>query len=323
MGAIIYTNGNFQAVDDNGEYVANGTLIFNNYADGTPATTFKNSDATIANPYEIPLSASGKADVYLKAGDYQVILKDADGVIVRTIEKFSPNIDRSGATRYQKNEEFVAQNDQTDFALIDAPIGSIMVFVNGILYVSSKYTVSGNTLSFSNGLNAGDDVSVHYNSIDPNAETKFPVGTIVAWGGSPSNLPTGWILCDGTNGTPDLRNTFIMGSDIASVGQTGGSADAVVVAHTHTANHNHSASSNTAGNHSHTVGFADNVGGNPNIHKNSSNSDGFSKNTSSAGNHSHIITVNTANVTTSSAGVDGAGKNLPPYYKLAYIMYIG
>tara|TARA_B100001093_G_scaffold466917_1_gene485727 strand:+ start:622 stop:1437 length:816 start_codon:yes stop_codon:yes gene_type:complete len=36
-----------------------------------------------------------------------------------------------------------------------------------------------------------------------------PIGTIWAWYGDPSDLPEGWSLCDGSNGTPDLRGKFI------------------------------------------------------------------------------------------------------------------
>lgn len=41
---------------------------------------------------------------------------------------------------------------------------------------------------------------------------KAPVGTIVYWSGSVDNIPAGWHICDGTDGTPDLRNRFIMGA---------------------------------------------------------------------------------------------------------------
>lgn len=39
-----------------------------------------------------------------------------------------------------------------------------------------------------------------------------PIGTIVMWSGSINQLPSGWALCDGQNGTPDLRNKFIVGA---------------------------------------------------------------------------------------------------------------
>lgn len=55
-----------------------------------------------------------------------------------------------------------------------------------------------------------------------------PSGFIGMWSGSSDAIPDGWALCDGNNGTPDLRNRFIIGagSDYA-VGSTGGSASGV------------------------------------------------------------------------------------------------
>ena len=57
-------------------------------------------------------------------------------------------------------------------------------------------------------------------------------GTIVMWHGLIANIPTGWTLCDGTSGTPDLREQFVRGAPNATeAGGTGGS-DAIS-AHTH------------------------------------------------------------------------------------------
>ena len=39
-----------------------------------------------------------------------------------------------------------------------------------------------------------------------------PGGFIGMWSGSAETIPTGWALCDGTNGTPDLTERFILGS---------------------------------------------------------------------------------------------------------------
>ena len=50
-----------------------------------------------------------------------------------------------------------------------------------------------------------------------------PAGLIAAWSGSPANVPAGWTLCDGTLGTPDLRDRFVVGAGAEySVGATGG-----------------------------------------------------------------------------------------------------
>ena len=51
----------------------------------------------------------------------------------------------------------------------------------------------------------------------------FPVGTIVMWYGSIGGIPAGFQICDGTNGTPDMRDRFAVGAGSTfSVGATGG-----------------------------------------------------------------------------------------------------
>ena len=58
---------------------------------------------------------------------------------------------------------------------------------------------------------------------DNSALVKAPVGTIVIWSGTAGNIPAGWQLCDGTNGTPDLRDKFVLGAGPShAVGETGG-----------------------------------------------------------------------------------------------------
>lgn len=137
----------------------------------------------------------------------------------------------------------------------------------------------------------------------------IPSGVILIWSGSSASIPAGWVLCNGTNGTPDLRNRFIVGAGSTyAVGNTGGSADAVVVSHTHTA-------TVTDPGHTHSINNNTNVlralGG-----QNGSNSgsnwrnDTISNNTATTG-----ITVSN-----STEGVSGTNANLPPYYALCYIM---
>ena len=53
----------------------------------------------------------------------------------------------------------------------------------------------------------------------------FPKGAIIAWNAKSGAVPAGWAICDGTNGTPDLRRRFLMGvATLADVGQTPGQA---------------------------------------------------------------------------------------------------
>lgn len=52
-----------------------------------------------------------------------------------------------------------------------------------------------------------------------------PNGAIIMWSGTVATIPNGFLLCDGTNGTPDLRNRFVIGAgDTYAVGATGGSS---------------------------------------------------------------------------------------------------
>ena len=61
----------------------------------------------------------------------------------------------------------------------------------------------------------------------PLGSSTIPSGAIVMWSGTESNIPSGWVFCDGTNGTPDLRARFIRGSyELLSIdpGEVGGDA---------------------------------------------------------------------------------------------------
>ena len=138
----------------------------------------------------------------------------------------------------------------------------------------------------------------------------IPTGGIIMWSGSIVSIPTGWALCNGQNGTPNLQDRFVIGAGSAyGVGVTGGSKDAIVVSHTHTG----STSSNGEHNHSSTVpkGYYSNSGdGYGGLFGTSPTTQRY---TNSAGAHTHTVTID-------STGENGVGKNLPPYYALAYIM---
>lgn len=54
--------------------------------------------------------------------------------------------------------------------------------------------------------------------------TAIPRGVVVMWSGSIASIPSAWALCDGGNGTPDLRDRFVVGSSASrAVGSAGGS----------------------------------------------------------------------------------------------------
>jgi hypothetical protein len=128
-----------------------------------------------------------------------------------------------------------------------------------------------------------------------------PTGLIAIWSGATGSIPSGWTLCNGTNGTPDLRNSFIIGAGSTyAVGATGGSADAIVVTHTHTITdpgHVHNTTSSGSG----TL-----------INAGASGATGASTSTTAS--------ATTGITATNSSGSSGTNANLPPYYALAFIM---
>jgi microcystin-dependent protein len=69
-----------------------------------------------------------------------------------------------------------------------------------------------------------------------------PVGSIIMWSGTEEAaalIPNNWRLCDGTNGTPDLRNRFIVGAgDQYDIGDTGGT-ESVTLTNDHIPEHSH------------------------------------------------------------------------------------
>jgi microcystin-dependent protein len=149
----------------------------------------------------------------------------------------------------------------------------------------------------------------------------MPSGAIVMWSGSIASVPANWYLCDGANGTPDLRDRFIVGAGTTyAVGATGGAAsvtltEAQIPSHTHT----FSATTNTTGSHTHTEqNYSSNGTGNgsgPGASCCGGTIENSGVQTLSAGSHSHTVSG-----TTDAAGSGGSHENRPPYYALAYIM---
>ena len=146
----------------------------------------------------------------------------------------------------------------------------------------------------------------------PASAPTLPTGAILLWSGSLGSIPSGYVLCDGSNSTPDLRDRFIVGAGSTyAVGATGGTADAIVVSHTHTAT-----SVVTDPGHTHPPlngsSFAGQGG--------SSQFNGPNTNTAISATTGSATTGITVATTNASTGTSGTGQNLPPYYALAYIM---
>jgi hypothetical protein len=127
------------------------------------------------------------------------------------------------------------------------------------------------------------------------AQLSYPVpqGAILLWSGAVNAIPTGYALCDGTQGTPNLTDVFVVGAGHTyAVGATGGSATTGFAGgHTHTGNNASAALTSTT------------VSANP-----------------GAGNTVVTGTTDTGHSHTINSTGDHQHTSLPPYYGLAYIM---
>lgn len=174
-------------------------------------------------------------------------------------------------------------------------------------------------------------------------DTRLPAGVIVMWSGSVAAVPSGWLICDGTNSTPDLRNRFIVGAgDTYAVAATGG-ANTVALSSGEMPSHTHTFSGTTgaAGSHSHGVsdpghshafttfiksgaGFSPGPASYGMTAGTSDYSTTSAQGTSASGTGISIAGVgdhtHSVSGTTSASGSGTAHENRPPYYALCFIM---
>lgn len=127
-----------------------------------------------------------------------------------------------------------------------------------------------------------------------NSDSEIPTGVIVIWSGSADNIPNGWHICDGTDGTPDLTDKFVLGAGTThNVGDTGGEET-----HTLTVEempeHNHN-----------MLGWTESNKGYPNTQPT----------VQKGGDGSETVH-------TLWEGGDQPHNNMPPYYALCYIMKV-
>ena len=189
---------------------------------------------------------------------------------------------------------------------------------------ADNFTVGGNLTVTGTATGATPTVSDDSTKFATTAFVRdiIPSGVIVMWSGTIATIPTGWFLCDGSNSTPDLRNKFIIAANADDAGaaktavtgsatQSGGTKDAIVVSHTHTA-------TVTDPGHTHTSTFDVWRGSNgSNVSAAWGGGDRRDATNVVGTSNSRVTSITVAN---STEGSSGTNANLVPYYALAFIM---
>ena len=218
------------------------------------------------------------------------------------------------------------------FRFIVAATNTSSVTLNINSIGAKSITKNGTTALTANDILINSVVEVIYDGTQfqlVNPANTIPSGVITMWSGSIATIPASWYLCNGSNGTPDLRNKFIVGaySDDSGVAkttitgastQTGGSADAIVVSHTHTA-------TVTDAGHFHSTGNPDTGGGSyfgviAATGGNSTSRDGLTGGLINSNTYQTNTKTTGITVANSTEGVSATNANLVPYFALAYIM---
>ena len=205
---------------------------------------------------------------------------------------------------------------------LEGMYSEITSYIDSITHSNSYYTDAQAAAKFFTSSNDGSGSGLICATLDGYTAQQIidagtPSGCIAIWSGSEASIPSGWYLCNGLNGTPDLRGKFVVGAgNHYSKGDSGGTATVTTTATVTIAGH-----ALTAGEipkHTHTsadIGINNMSNGNPTggIGYYVSIETTKSRNSDAAGSgdaHTHSA---------SFAGTSSQDK-MPPYYALCIIM---
>jgi microcystin-dependent protein len=222
------------------------------------------------------------------------------------------------------------------------------ISVIGDAYASNRMKANNGFTSANGGVTVKNNVQItetgqyfshpgySSNVAATNVAGPVPKGGIIMWSGDPANVPAGWAVCNGSNGTPDLRGRFVIGNGAKTesnrnnvgnvinganvtytVGSIGGhekiqQTSGEMFNHNHNITHNHVL---TDPGHFHDFPLGDSG----NSCTRADDTGGFECNTNTNSKQTGITIAAFTGNSLNTGGTDYA-PNLPPYYVLAYIM---
>ena len=296
-------------VDVTGNITVTGTV------DGVDVAALKTSKDALSTT-DGSLVAGVLAHTY---GQTENSNKVATTSYVRTA--VSDLVDSSPAALNTLNELAAAINDDASFSTtVTNNIATKMPLAGGeftgnvttedLVPDSDSFRNIGTSSAKYNQIHAA---SFHGSGANLTGIVSFVSGMIILWSGNTGNIPSGWVLCDGSNSTPDLRNRFVIGAGSSyNPGNTGGA---------------------TTDNISVSVSGSDTVSFNTTLY---SDSWAYNYNTSASWNYVTLMTRYNSSYGTGRArvqvplnvsdtvNISGTGSatvdTVPPYYALCYIM---
>ena len=262
------------------------------------------------------------------------------------------NVTTAGTKVESTRQLYTAVDNQTLFTgtgTYTPGANQLRVYINGVRQFDSAYTETSSTsFTLTSGVSVGTEVmaevdgyieydlaasEVSYSPTNGITSTNtqdavsevfsytVPSGGIIMWSGSIANIPAGWLLCNGSNGTPNLVDRFVVGAGSTySVGATGGSANAIVVSHTHTGTGSY------RNNYLARVELSTGAnGGSTDIAEDGTISPWITSGRNDGGSRALRFqnkgyNSTSLSITNSTTGSNGVNANLPPYYALCYIM---
>ncbi|NOQ74239.1 MAG: hypothetical protein GQ574_19680 [Crocinitomix sp.] len=109
----------------------------------------------------------------------------------------------------EDNPGFLIQNnDNSDAALLLDATGRVGI---GTKQPEEDLHVDGNAKITGEITADKFEGKVSWNNLTEMPNSLVPMGVVVMWSGNTNNIPLGWAMCNGKNGTPDLRGRFVLG----------------------------------------------------------------------------------------------------------------
>lgn len=93
----------------------------------------------------------------------------------------------------------------------------VIAYNTAFLHDSAYYQIAHDASTYFSSSTDGPDSGFVAYTIDGQSYSQIaalatPSGVIGIWSGSIASIPSGWVLCNGMNGTPDLRSYFLVGA---------------------------------------------------------------------------------------------------------------